>query len=711
MKMLDRRYRIYPIVKSNALLFAVLLLAALAGSAGAEWATKETGVTSDLNSVYFATRATGYAVGDGVIIKSTSGGASWETKLADSNMYYSVFFPSSLEGYVLGTDGTSGVALKTTDQGTSFTPMTFVGVSATAFMKGSSLGDFRAMVATKEGGADSVLIFSTDAGTAWATTELAGIQAAGVFLGPGATGDSTSCYRWVWGRKGSNFVILKDETEVYTMTATTYTITGVFAPSELVVYASLSDDRVIKTTDGGTTWDTLNTSSASDSINALYFISNDFGWVVGDAGYVSFTTDGGFTWISYILSDPFDINDIYVNLVGLTAAGASAASVKVNASTLALVFAYITGDGGKLAQLESPSITGVTPNLRAQGFIGTIEVSGSGFLEGASVSIEGGGVVIGYTSYESASRLISQILIQSDATVGARNLLVTNPDATASREVNAFTIGAGSDAVRFSNIWFDGNKYLSPEVVNVPRSTVNVLPFVSFEVSSDNGVTPESVASQLVGHYPIDSDYGTYIFTPIIPAANAIILSTTEVNVSYQFTGTAETLPSGQIIDLFLYANDEAGNGGSEKLLVSVAQPISDGIPSWGPTTPSGGLAIFWPRRNTWDPESEAEFPAVIQLTPGTSIKEFTLKILDYTGRQIYTKRFTYGPSGPVASDVKVTTTPSTSGFVTKYNFNIRSAELAPYISPGIYVVMVYDNSTGALLSKNTMVIAPSSMR
>ncbi|MBM3323412.1 hypothetical protein FJY69_08055 [candidate division WOR-3 bacterium] len=54
---------------------------------------------------------------------------------------------------------------------------------------------------------------------------------------------------------------------------------------------------ILGTTDGGETWRQLPfPDSSSVSLNGVFFVSADRGWVVGASGYISRTTDGGATW-------------------------------------------------------------------------------------------------------------------------------------------------------------------------------------------------------------------------------------------------------------------------------------------------------------------------------------------------------------------------------------------------------------------------------
>ncbi|MBN2031528.1 T9SS type A sorting domain-containing protein [bacterium] len=53
---------------------------------------------------------------------------------------------------------------------------------------------------------------------------------------------------------------------------------------------------IMKTSDGGSNWDLLN-SGTNDDLNAVCFVSQNTGWVVGDNNTVLKTTDGGLSWI------------------------------------------------------------------------------------------------------------------------------------------------------------------------------------------------------------------------------------------------------------------------------------------------------------------------------------------------------------------------------------------------------------------------------
>ena len=70
-----------------------------------------------------------------------------------------------------------------------------------------------------------------------------------------------------------------------------------FAPDSQRGWAVGKDGRIIKTTDGGSTWEekTVHASPIED-FNAVHFVDDNKGWAVGNNGAIVKTTDGGITW-------------------------------------------------------------------------------------------------------------------------------------------------------------------------------------------------------------------------------------------------------------------------------------------------------------------------------------------------------------------------------------------------------------------------------
>ncbi|MEJ2105052.1 MAG: YCF48-related protein, partial [Ignavibacteriaceae bacterium] len=66
---------------------------------------------------------------------------------------------------------------------------------------------------------------------------------------------------------------------------------------------------IIKTTNGGTSWDVQN-SGTSNSLHSIHFIDQNIGWAVGDDATILHTTNGGVTFVNKkeIDEEPIDFS-------------------------------------------------------------------------------------------------------------------------------------------------------------------------------------------------------------------------------------------------------------------------------------------------------------------------------------------------------------------------------------------------------------------
>jgi hypothetical protein len=96
----------------------------------------------------------------------------------------------------------------------------------------------------------------------------------------------------------------------------------------------------------------------------------------------------------------------------------------------------VTNPDAGAASLESgftvnsgPSAESISPSSGDQGGTETVTISGASFVSGASVSVSGTGITVNSTTFVSATELKASITIAAGASIGARTVTVTNPDA------------------------------------------------------------------------------------------------------------------------------------------------------------------------------------------------------------------------------------------------------------------------------------------
>lgn len=68
---------------------------------------------------------------------------------------------------------------------------------------------------------------------------------------------------------------------------------------------------ILKTTDGGDTW-IYKLSSTSYDLNSVHFIDIYTGWAVGRSGTILKTTNGGEDWFAQISGTVQDLEDVFL---------------------------------------------------------------------------------------------------------------------------------------------------------------------------------------------------------------------------------------------------------------------------------------------------------------------------------------------------------------------------------------------------------------
>ncbi len=92
-------------------------------------------------------------------------------------------------------------------------------------------------------------------------------------------------------------------------------------------------------------------------------------------------------------------------------------------------------DGGQVTRAGAftvggrPTLTSLSPSSRKQGLSNqTITLSGSGFVDGATVEFSGPGITVRKVTRVSSTRITLIISLSTRALVGARSVTVRNPD-------------------------------------------------------------------------------------------------------------------------------------------------------------------------------------------------------------------------------------------------------------------------------------------
>lgn len=293
-----------------------------------EWLTiDETAQGSRYDDLTFVNNNLGFTVtGNGLIRRTTDGGATWPIVRNGNDYYRAVeFFDESL-GFV---GGLSGTILRTENGGDTWTDISNqVPTSNTIICGWEHIGN--TIWGVGNFGYPAVVIKSTDRGETWTTNDLSSLAdgLVEVYFQDEQVGFAAGI------KESSGAVILRTDDGGETWNTVFSSGPGIeyvwklFPVGDNTIYGSIEsfagDATMVRSTDGGLTWtELLILPTFPLDIQGIGFINEQTGWVSPRDQISWITTDGGTTW-TQDASMPSNVNRFYQRPDGLLfAAGSS----------------------------------------------------------------------------------------------------------------------------------------------------------------------------------------------------------------------------------------------------------------------------------------------------------------------------------------------------------------------------------------------------
>lgn len=267
---------------------------------GATWNLDQTFFDQAIGAIRVFPNDTGWISGTNATVRRTvNGGTSWSNvttpfTAADDIDYQDLFFISADTGWVVGD---SGVIIYTDNAGDSWTTQTaglvnqqLAGVTAVGSRHAWAVGNGNSILATTDGGT-LWLKQSAPAGAAtidWG--DVAFIDTLNGFV-VGELGQLLSTVDGGATWQPAEVFNLSDSTNLTLDRITFVTSTlGFIVGGENYLGQPVSS-VVLRTTDGGQTWEFLQTGTTR-ALRSIYFVDPDFGWAVGNNGLILHTQVG-----------------------------------------------------------------------------------------------------------------------------------------------------------------------------------------------------------------------------------------------------------------------------------------------------------------------------------------------------------------------------------------------------------------------------------
>lgn len=196
------------------------------------------------------------------------------------------------------------------------------------------------------------------------------------------------------------------------------------------------------------------------------------------------------------------------------------------------------------------TVTGISPSSGAQGQAVSAYISGTGFKDSTGLSVNlGSGITVDTLKYVSSTSLYVHLNIDAGATVGKRDVVVTNPNGTTSTGTSMFEVSSVPMTEYLFETDFSDNKFYQVRISD--KSIIQTISTASISTGQPKGLAYDGANLYIACGSP---DFSIYKIT----ASGGVITTSTTIKCSY-ITRTLHSLTYYNNALWVLASNSSAG--------------------------------------------------------------------------------------------------------------------------------------------------------
>lgn len=271
---------------------------------GNTWSTINDKSGSGLYDILFPSKENIISCGNGIIIRSSNGGKSWQRDSLEATWFSDLEYVNDNNIYVVGSDKGKGVVFQTTNKGVSWNKINIPQIES--HVDKIKYGNSKIGWITS----NNQLFRTTDSGTSWEKINNVNILFGAIEAKDNSAWITSLNYVWVTTDKGETWT----QNKMFDYGNSIFSTYCISMKNNNEGITGLFDGRIFDTNDGGRTWMPAD-KITNMPIYDIKYTGNKYAWAVGDMGLIMkySPTEVSVKYLNYPIPTAYSLTQNYPN--------------------------------------------------------------------------------------------------------------------------------------------------------------------------------------------------------------------------------------------------------------------------------------------------------------------------------------------------------------------------------------------------------------